>query len=167
MKSKAIEALKAPLRPIYHAMREWALDAIFFCKRKLRKMGRRRKSFPRKTTLCVLCVKRTEYALLTVKNINSLHYLDPGYRVIVMTDDVCAAALAGLAPKLDYPGMVEVINRFDKGAEPWQFQKVKCLMEASQNGWVLVDADTIWHSEPTIDPVQEQADAVRKTGYRT
>ncbi len=24
-------------------------------------------------------------------------------------------------------------------------------MESSKNGWVLIDADTIWHSEPKID----------------
>jgi hypothetical protein len=47
--------------------------------------------------------------------------------------------------------MVEVMNRFGKSSEPWQVQKVNCLMNASRNGWVLVDADTIWHGEPIIE----------------
>ena len=54
--------------------------------------------------------------------------------------------------RFDYPGLVDVVNRFGAEKDPWQFQKVACLMEASRNGWVLVDADTIWHGEPEIDP---------------
>ena len=120
----------------------------FWWKRKLRKTRRRGASFPTRGTFCILCVKRPAYAWLAVKNVNSLHYIYPGYEIRIITDDECAGAINRLKAKIDYPGMVEIINKFGQQKEPWQFQKVACLMESSKNGWVLIDADTIWHSEP-------------------
>ena len=146
-----LDVLKAPLRPLYHAIRDKGAEMAFWCKRKLRKARRRGESFPARGTFCILCVKRSAYAWLAVKNVNSLHYLYPGYQIRIMTDDECARAMDRLKAKIDYPDMVEVINRFGRQKEPWQFQKVNCLMESSKNGWVLIDADTIWHSEPKID----------------
>ena len=146
-----LDVLKAPLRPVYHAIRDKGAEMAFWCKRKLRKARRRGESFPTRGTFCILCVKRSAYAWLAVKNVNSLHYLYPGYQIRIMTDDECARAMDRLKAKIDYPDMVQVINRFGRQKEPWQFQKVNCLMESSKNGWVLIDADTIWHSEPKID----------------
>jgi hypothetical protein len=148
----SLVALKAPLRRVYHAVRDKAEEIQFWCKRKWRKIRRRGKAFPVRNTFCILCVKRPAYALLAAQNINSLHYLYPGYQIRIMTDDECVRPLNRLIAKLDYPDMVEVINRFDGQKDPWQFQKVNCLMESSKNGWVLIDADTIWHDEPRIDP---------------
>ena len=149
--SKAFDLLKAPLRPLYHAIRDMGAEAQFWCRRKWRKLRRRGQVFPVRGTFCILCVKRPAYALLTLKNINSLHYLYPGYHICIMTDDACVEEIQELRRRLDYPDMVEVINKFDRQKAPWQFQKVDCLLESSKNGWVLVDADTIWHSEPEID----------------
>ena len=151
MSSRALEFFKAPLRPLYHAIRDMGAGVQFWCKRKWRKLSRRGQVFPVRGTFCILCVKRPAYALLTLKNINSLHYLYPGYHIRIMTDDACINQIEELRRRLDYPDMVEVINKFDRDNAPWQFQKVDCLLESSKNGWVLVDADTIWHSEPQID----------------
>ena len=150
--SRPLEPIKGLLRPSYHFARDKGDEIRFWLKRKLCKARRRRTSFPVKGAFCILCVKRPAYALLAVANVNSLHYLYSGYRVHIMTDDAGAAAVNKLISRLDYPGMVEVINRFGSSSEPWQFQKVRCLMEASRNGWILVDADTVWHHEPGVDP---------------
>jgi hypothetical protein len=150
--SRPLGLIKSLLRPLYHFARDTGAEVLFSYKRKLRKLQRRRASFPVKTTFCILCVKRPAYALLAVKNVNSLHFLHPGYRIRIMTDDAGSAAINKLLGRFDYPGMVEVINRFGSSGEPWQFQKVSCLMEAGRNGWILVDADTIWHHEPGVDP---------------
>ncbi len=152
MTSKVLEFLKAPLRPLYHGVREKGADVQFWLKRKWRKMRRGGQAFPIRGNFCILCVKRPAYALLALKNVNSLHYLNPGYKFRLMTDDMCAQEIEKLKVKFDYPDMVEVIIRYGKQKQPWQFQKVDCLMESSKNGWVLVDADTIWHSEPRFDP---------------
>ena len=152
MTSRLLKLLKSLLRPSYHFAKDKASEILFWCKRRLRRIRRRGTSFPVKCTFCILCVKRSAYALLAVRNINSLHYLSPGYRIRIVTDNAGAAAVGRVFKRIDYPHMVEVVNSFGKGTEPWQYQKVSCLMEAGRNGWILVDADTIWHGEPKINP---------------
>lgn len=145
------ERIKSLLRPLYHGAADRLGEILFWCKRKWRKLQRARTTFPVKGNFCILCVKRLAYARLAAKNVNSLHFLYPGYRIHIVTDDICETAL-GKVGQFDYSDMVEVINRFGRGNEPWQFQKVECLMDASRNGWILMDADTIWHGEPKADP---------------
>ena len=96
----------------------------------------------RKTSgVCPACSEECQFPALSVSRI----------RIHIVTDDICETAL-GKVGQFDYSNMVEVINRFGRGSEPWQFQKVECLMDASRNGWILMDADTIWHGEPKADP---------------
>jgi hypothetical protein len=151
-KTTIIDAIRAFLSPGYHLLIDGFEGIRFWFRRKLRQAARRGSTFPTKAALCILCVKRPAYVRLAIKNVNSLHLIYPGYKIQIETDDVCALALSRLGRRFDYPSMVEVINRFGKSSDPWQFQKVDCLMNASRNGWVLVDADTIWHSEPVIQP---------------
>ncbi|MGA2764951.1 MAG: hypothetical protein ABSG17_16500 [Spirochaetia bacterium] len=147
-----LETIKSLLRPLYHSAADGLADIRFWFRRKWRKLRRRGTSFPIKGTLCILCVKRPAYARLAVRNVNSLHFLNPGYRIRIVADDACTPALRRMAARFDYRRMVEVVNRFGAENEPWQFQKVQCLMEASRSGWILMDADTIWHGEPETDP---------------
>ena len=147
-----LERIKLSLRLLYHAAKDSAAESSFWFRRKTRKWRRDNTSADIKGTLCILCVKRPAYVRLALKNINSLHFIYPGYRVRIITDDICAAVLDKLITNVDYSNLVEVINMFGSGNEPWQFQKVECLMEASRNGWILVDADTIWHGEPVTNP---------------
>jgi hypothetical protein len=152
MTAMSIESFKSLLRPPYHATLDGFAELLFWSKRKWRRLRRRRKLFPLKGTFCILCVKRLAYVRLALRNVNSLHFLHPGYQVRIITDNICEATLNRTLARFDYPHMVQVVNRFGAKSEPWQFQKVRCLMEASRNGWILMDADTIWHGEPETDP---------------
>jgi hypothetical protein len=152
MIGQKIKTVRRLLSGPYHAM----VDALhlfgFWWERKLRRFFRGTAGVPLKGTFCILCVKRPAYVRLALQNVNSLHFLDHGYRVTIMTDEICGRELARLRKGFDYPSMVEVLEEFKNDNEPWQNQKVRCLLEAARRGWVLVDADTIWHELPRINP---------------
>jgi hypothetical protein len=144
--------IKDFLRPSYYRVQAIRKDLAFWARRKVQKARRRGEITSAKATFCILCVKRGSYARLAVRNVNSLHYLDPGYVVNILTDSACEKEVLALRRRFDFPGQVQVKNIFGDESEPWQIQKVRCLKEASRNGWILVDADTIWHGEPDVDP---------------
>jgi hypothetical protein len=147
-----LKIVKSLLRPAYHFLRGRLSQFIFFCRRTARKVRRRGTSYPVKARIHVLCVKRRAYARLVVNNVNSLHYISPGYQFVIVADDACQSAFSRMLFKFDYPSMVQVVNRFGSAKDPWQFQKLSCLFEASRAGAILVDADTLWHDEPSVDP---------------
>lgn len=100
----------------------------------------------------VMCVKRPAYAELVIKNINSLHYHNPAHQVTVFADRVCAKMLQQSVKRLHYPEQVHVVNYFKTLKYPWQYAKVETLIEAALRQMILMDADSIWHADPHIDP---------------
>lgn len=102
-------------------------------------------------TLAITCVKRPEYIDLALKNINSLHYINPNHKFVVYTDNACAEAFNKRKRRLDYPKHVTLNNAFKEGGQPWQHYKLETIIEISKKGWMLVDADALWHDDPIID----------------
>jgi len=145
-----VNRIREWLRPAYHAARDGAGDLGFWVRRKAAKLRHAPGSAGQH--FAILCVKRTEYVALAVRNINSLHLQNAGNRVTVFADRRCADALDRVHRRLDYPRQVDVVDRFGNDSRPWQLLKVEALMEAAREGWILVDADTIWHDQPVVDP---------------
>lgn len=102
--------------------------------------------------LAILCVKNVNYCDLTVNNANSLHYLNPGYNYIIYCDQLCADYLNNIISDFNYPKSIEIRKVFGDGSLPWQKYKIETLISASINGYILTDADGIWHQEPEIIP---------------
>jgi hypothetical protein len=137
------------LAPTYHKAKDFVEKAAFFARRKTTKLSRLGRTRPTVGTFVVLCVKRAEYARLVVANVNSLHFLNPAYSFRIFVDNACAAAFNKVSG-FDYPSLVSIENRYGDDARPWQLLKVESLMTAAEQGCALVDADTVWHGEPTI-----------------
>jgi hypothetical protein len=143
------QKVRQVLAPAYHKAKDLTEKVAFFARRKATKIYRLGRTRPTVTTFVVLCVKRNEYARLVVANVNSLHVLNPAYSFRIFVDNACVAAF-NRGSGFDYPSLVSIENRYGNDARPWQLLKVESLMTAAEHGWALVDADTVWHGEPTI-----------------
>jgi len=89
---------------------------------------------------------------MAIDNANSLHFINPSYHFVFYCDQSCFAYLRGRLRSFDYPLMIEIKDVFGVGEMPWQKYKIETLIDASRNGYILTDADGIWHEEPTIIP---------------
>jgi hypothetical protein len=99
----------------------------------------------------IVCVKRTPYAVLTINNINSLHYLNSSHEFVIYCDDTCETELQRLWHKFDYPKRVKINNVFKSTGKSWQYYKIETIIDASKNGMVLIDADGLWHKDPVVN----------------
>lgn len=99
----------------------------------------------------IVCVKRTVYCELALRQINSLHLHAPNHEVTMYADAICLEYLKAHRDTLHYPDRVHLENISTKKDDPWQFSKVECLIRASQSGQILMDADGIWRSAPNVN----------------
>jgi hypothetical protein len=139
------------VRSFYHSVLDRGRAILLWTTRKYTKLRRAGRLGGLGDHFLILCVKRPEYVPLTIRNINSLHLQSTGNTVTVYADSVCSPVFERQLRKLDYPGRVQIVNRFEDDRRPWQLLKVEALMHAARKDWILVDADTIWHAQPVID----------------
>lgn len=128
-------------------------NLLVYIRRKWRVLKRKfgREIFANSYHIGIVAVKREPYAELAIANINSLHYLNPTHKFSFYCDDICEKAFKRLFWKLDYPKQVEVVNKFRDIDQPWQYSKLETTIEISRKGWMLVDADALWHHDPIIN----------------
>ena len=143
MIKKIIPKIKSLSRPL-----------IAYAKRKSKKIIRiisKNKSYKNSYTFVITCVKRVEYAKLIIKNINSLHCINPTHKFIIYCDKKCHENLQKNKNKFDYPKQTTFENIYGQGEKPWQYYKIKSFIKAANNDYILTHADEIWHSDPVVD----------------
>lgn len=118
---------------------------IFFIKRKYRKFFHYPSSSTRAISIGMLAIRKKVYVDLAIQSINSLHYQDPKTEVLLHLDTFCYSYFLKKQKKLDYPKCVHPIQIEDNTNEPWQFTKLKVILELSQKNIPFVDADSFWH----------------------
>jgi len=96
----------------------------------------------------ILCIKKPIYASLVQDNINSLHIYNPRHRFTIITDSACLPSLEKLT--FDYPKQVKFLNNYSDDPRPWQFIKIDTAFLAAEMNTILVDADTLWWSDPVV-----------------
>lgn len=99
----------------------------------------------------ILCIKKSIYADLVVRQANSLHYFNPTHTFVVYADDICADALEKNRGKFDYPNQITVKRAFGVATLPWQIYKINMRIENARLGGIDIDADMVWHDDPVID----------------
>lgn len=99
-------------------------------------------------TMAMLCIRRPVYVDMAVASINSLHYRNPAFRVLLHTDAVCSEAFEKRKRRLDYPQRVLRLDVADEASTPWQFTKLDVVLRMSSEGIAFVDADSRWHADP-------------------
>lgn len=120
---------------------------LFFIKRKFKKLFYHT-PFNTKTILIgMLAIRKKEYVDLAIQSINSLHYQNPTNEVLLHLDSFCYSYFIKKQKKLDYPSHVHVILIEDNTNEPWQFTKLKVILDLSQKNIPFVDADSFWHDD--------------------
>jgi hypothetical protein len=139
------------LVPIKRAL-DRAEESVFFLRCQIRKAARRyffqRASSRTALPLGILCVKKTVYAEMAIRNVNSLHFLNPNHHFYIYCDDACFTYLQRHWPKFDYPDSVSLRLEFTHKAPIWQTLRLTALKLISEQGGALVDADSRWFSEP-------------------
>lgn len=127
--------------------------STWYMKRRLTKLFRKvlKSKHTNSYEFAIVCVKREPYVMMTINNINSLHYINPNHKFTVYCDNMCHNLLVKEWPQLDYPENVYLNCRFVDKAQPWQYSKVDTLVEAARNGKILIDADGFWHNDPIIN----------------
>lgn len=99
--------------------------------------------------LAILCVKKTIYARMAIRNLNSLHYLNPNYKFILYCDQVCYDYFKKNWPQIDYPKSVKLELEFrDKPEEIWQSKRLKVIELITEKNGAIVDADSRWFGFP-------------------
>jgi len=124
-----------------------------FIKRKSKKIKRVfiKETFDQSYGFAISCTKKLVYADMTIKNINSMHYLNPESKYVIYCDEICFNYLNKKKFWLDYPKQTEFKKNDSEGDKTWQEYKTEMLIDASKKDLVCVDADAIWHSEPKLD----------------
>ncbi len=125
----------------------------YFIKRKYRKIKRffLKEDYNQHYNFAISCTKRTAYAGMAIKNINSMHYMNPRSKFFIYCDDVCLNYLNDKKIWIDYPQKVEFIHIETAENKSWQEYKTEMLLDASKKDLVCVDADAIWHEEPKLN----------------
>lgn len=101
-------------------------------------------------TFLILCINKTVYADMVIENINSLHYLNSKHKFLIYCDILCADYLSK-RNKFNYPENVSIKNKYGITNKPWQYYKIEAVIEASKMGYILTDADGIWHNHPSVN----------------
>ena len=98
-------------------------------------------------TIGMLAIRRVDYVDLAIKSINSLHYYNRKNKVYLYLDDITFAYFQKRKKKLDFSEQVitKLIN--DNKNDPWQFTKLRVVLELSEKNIPFVDADSIWHDD--------------------
>lgn len=98
-------------------------------------------------TIGMLAIRRVDYVDLAIKSINSLHYYNKKNKVYLYLDDITFAYFQKRKKKLDFSEQVitKLIN--DNKNDPWQFTKLRVVLELSEKNIPFVDADSIWHDD--------------------
>jgi len=119
---------------------------IFFFKRKYKK-NFATNNYTKSMTIGMLAIRRVDYVDLAIKSINSLHYYNRQNKVHLYLDDITFAYFQKRKKKLDFSEQVitKLIN--DNKNDPWQFTKLRVVLELSKNNIPFVDADSIWHDD--------------------
>ncbi|HFC76968.1 MAG TPA: hypothetical protein ENJ27_01945 [Candidatus Moranbacteria bacterium] len=126
---------------------------INFLKRRFTKIKRLfiKEKFKEPHNFAISCTKRLEYADMAIKNINSMHYLNPKSKFVIYCDDICFNYLNRKKFWFDYPKQTTFKKINAKENKTWQEYKTEMLIDASKKDLVCVDADAIWHSDPKLD----------------
>jgi hypothetical protein len=119
---------------------------IFLFKRKFKKHFVSNK-YTNSITIGMLAIRRVDYVDLAIKSINSLHYYNRKNKVYLYLDDITFAYFQKRKKKLDFSEQVitKLIN--DNKNDPWQFTKLRVVLELSEKNIPFVDADSIWHDD--------------------
>ena len=127
--------------------------SMFFLKCKFKKYYRYfvKPNYENKVNLVTFCVKRTAYCDMIINNINSLHYFNPNHELTILCDKLCYKYLTEKKSKFNYSGKVKIVDNVYESDVPWQYSKVETLIYASSHDAVMVDADSMWHSDLIID----------------
>lgn len=147
--TKLPHGLKQYIRNVYNSIEK----LYYFFDRKITKYMRKvyQKKYVHSYHFVVVTIKRTAYVDLAIKNINSLHCINPTHHVEIHCDDVCLAYLENNKHTFDYPQQVDFINMHEQAEKPWQYYKLRSIVRASKEGKILFDADGYWHDDPIID----------------
>jgi len=147
--------LKKRLGKIKRSIKQSSKLSFFYLRRKCRKSMRTllfvRAATINNYTFVIICVKKTEYVDMAIDNANSLHFINSGHRFMIYADTVCNEAFRKLRHKLDYPSQMICTDIFGTALRPWQYYKLEALIDASRKGYILTDADEIWHHDPVIN----------------
>ena len=119
---------------------------IFLFKRKFKKHFVSN-NYTNSITIGMLAIRRVDYVDLAIKSINSLHYYNRKNKVYLYLDDITFAYFQKRKKKLDFSEQVitKLIN--DNKNDPWQFTKLRVVLELSEKKIPFVDADSIWHDD--------------------
>ncbi len=121
-----------------------------FIKRKIKKITPN-KNPQNSYKFAITCVKRTEYVNLLIKNINSLHYINPTHEFTVYCDNKCSNELKRKKIWFDYPKKIKFNAVHSDGDKPWQYYKIETIIDASKKNLISIDADEIWYDDPIIE----------------
>ncbi len=146
-------AVKTNIRRLYFFVIKKYKNFINLIIRKHKKIKRFfiKENFDRSYSFVILCVKNKAYVKLTIKNINSLHYLNPTHKFTIHCDEICYKQLLKKRYLFDYFRNVEIVNQYGTENKPWQLFKIETLIAASKNNQILIDADSLWHNDPEIN----------------
>jgi len=119
---------------------------VFYLKRKTKKYFFSQQS-QYSVTVGMLAIRKKDYIDLAIDSINSLHYYNSNNKVILYIDNTLSTYFNKKSRYLDYPDHVKTSIVQDNISEPWQFTKMRVVLDLSHNGIPFVDADSIWHSD--------------------
>ena len=123
-------------------------------RRRLRRVSRRLsgEKASKGYNFCILCINSTDYADMSIENINSLHYFNNSHNVTIYADALCADFLRSKFGLIDYPSRVSILEFWDSFDGPWQRAKIEVfLLNKGHRDVVVLDADVIWTSPPFFD----------------
>lgn len=119
---------------------------IFFLKRKYKKYFVSN-NYTKSITIGMLAIRKFDYVDLAIQSINSLHYYNRKNKVHLYLDDITFAYFQKRKKRLDFAERVTTQLVLDYKDEPWQFTKLRVVLELSENNIPFVDADSIWHDD--------------------
>ncbi|HOJ98106.1 MAG TPA: hypothetical protein PLW34_00910 [Termitinemataceae bacterium] len=120
---------------------------LFFIKRKYKKFFCHTLSNTTAISIGMLAIRKKVYVDLAIQSINSLHYQNPKAEVLLHLDSFCYSYFLKKQKRLDYPKQVRASLIEDNTNEPWQFTKLKVILNLSQKNIPFVDADSFWHDD--------------------